>query len=259
MNKEFRESGYPRILVDHPIEALVAIVLRHLGGGYLAPDRRNIDRYPQLCIDWLEDFRHTFQDPDIYPIRTAFRANPFTKGGRELDGPREGEANYPLFAMWRKTNDWKQFTVQADSNRVTVEWAWILPPHEDVERNWPILTHFDFNLRRCIDGIKQSKEDRDLLKAAGVADICREKWVTEQGFKGPANRAIFPTLTGSFDFQYYWQRTEYTLGLDLPAFNRLYAEYFLLSRREDGTIVETRLNPRLSQMVPMTVQGDAPP
>lgn len=247
MNREFLQSGTPRILLDYPVEALAAIVLRHLGGGYLAPERRDIERYPALCLNWVADFRATFDcvDENAQPIGVVFRANPFSKNGKDLDAPEEGEVNYPLFAIWRSNNTHQPFTVQADTNRIKVMWAWVLQANKNTERIWPLLTHFDWNFRRAIDGIKRCKADRELLKAAGISDICRETWTSENGYKGPAGHLLYPTVVGSFEFQFYWQRTEFTLGLNLEPFNHAYVEYFLRSRIGDGSLTDTRLSPPL--------------
>lgn len=255
MNAAFNADGHPRVLVDYPVEALLAIIIRHIGGGYLAPERRDIERYPALCINWLEDFRATFNNDKTYPIQTVFRANPFGNNGKSLEAVQAGEANWPLFAMWRSGNEWTPFTVTDDQNRITVNFVWVMPPHRDVEVNWALLTHMDFHLRRVIDGIKRCKEDRDLLKAAGISDICREGWKSEQSYKGPAQRVIYPSLTGAITFRYYWKRTEYQMGLDLPVFNAAYAEYFLRTKRSSGDFQDTRFLPALLT----SWQPDPPP
>ncbi len=241
MNPATDKSTSPRRLLDEPVEAFAAIVLRYLGGGYVAP------RQPKIAEGWVADFQETFSNHTILPIQTVFRANPFKKGGKKFDAIPEGEASWPVFAIWRSRNAWKQFTVGSDANTVNINFAWALPGSANVERNWALLTHFDHHFRRVLKGIYRDEETKALLNAALVRDYMLpwQSYQTDQDFDGPAQRAIYPTLTGTFQFSTYWGRTEENLGLIHPAFNRAYFEYLLRHRKESGSMEDTRLNPSL--------------
>lgn len=245
----------PRKLVDIPIEAFAAIVVRHLGDGYIAP------RAPAICEGWVADFKATFNNPTTRPIETVFKADPRTGPQKFFDAVREGEASWPLFAIWRAKNQWSQHTVNVDKNRVTVKFCWVLPPHEDIERNWPLLTTFDFHLRRILKGTFRCAEDRELLKSASVGDLATpwQTYQTDQGYMGPAGKTIYPTLTGSFQFDTYWARTEENLGLTLEAFNQMYVNYTLRARKESGSMDDVRLMPPLSSAANPILPGQGNP
>lgn len=241
MNPRVESEASPRVLVDAPVEAFAAIVLRYLGGGFTAP------RQPKIAEGWVADFRATFANHTINPIETVFRANPFANGGEKFDAVPEGEASWPLFAIWRRRNQWKQHTNGVDANLVTIEFAWVMPPNRNTEQLWPLLTVFDHHFRRVLKGLYRDKETMTLLNEALVRDYVLpwQSYSTEQDFAGPAKRAIYPTLRGSFQFQTYWARTEENLGLIHPAFNRAYFEYLLRHRKESGSMEDVRLNPSL--------------
>ncbi len=245
----------PRTLIDVPIEAFAAIVVRHLGADYIAP------RAPAICEGWVADFKQTFDNPGTRPIETVFKADPMMGPQKFFDAVREGEASWPLFAIWRTGNQWSQWTNGVDKNRVTVKFCWVLPPHENTERNWPLLTVFDFHLRRILKGTFRCAEDRELLKAASVMDLATpwQTYTTEQGYKGPGGKVLYPTLSGSFQFDIYWAKSEENYGLLLPAFNRLYVNYTLRARKESGSMYDVRLMPPLSSAADPILPGQGNP
>ncbi len=243
----------PRIITDLPIEAYAAIIVRHLGDGYFEP------RFPKLADGdgWVKNFKATFDNPCTKPIETVFRANPLTGPNNVFDGVQSGEVSWPLFAIWRSRNHWKRYTNAADQNLVTLEFCWVLPPHSQTERNWPLLTEFDFHLRRVLRGIYRCTQDKELLSAALVRDFTFpwQTYETELGYKGPAGKALHPTLTGRFQFDIFWEKTQYNHGLILEAFNFAYANYFLRYRKESGSMDDARLNPPLSSLAKLLVPG----
>ena len=87
------------------LDALLSIIYRRLGEG-ISPVRA-----PALVRTWFQDFRDTIGDPNIRPILTTYKAHPFR--GKT---PFVGQASYLLFALWRDTSDWKNYTHDTDEN-----------------------------------------------------------------------------------------------------------------------------------------------
>lgn len=226
---------------DWQIVAWTAIIVRHLGGGYIAP------RYPALCQDWLENFRETFANPETRPIETVFNANPFGGSGALLDVVKEGDVSWPLFAIWRDKTSRRRHTASVDRCRTTVKWLWMLPGNSETERIWPLLNEFDEQMRRVIAEVQRCPDDRNLLRAARIGDYARtyQTYTSEAGYKGPHGQTIFPTLSGAFDYDHYWENSEAGWGLVLEAFNQAYFTYLLRGKIESGSLVDTRLTPPL--------------
>jgi hypothetical protein len=235
----------PRLVRDLAIDAYAAIIVRHLGDGYIAP------RYPELCEGWVQDFKATFDNRETKPIETVFRADPMKGPNKVFDSPKEGEVSWPLFCIWRRRTQTKRFTVAVDQKRVTVEFAWVLPPHSETERIWPLLSKFDEHLWRVLRALFRVPQDKELLNAALVRDYALpwQTYETEQGFFGPGGQNLYPTLTGRWQYDVYWERTEYNHGLIHEAFNRAYFNYFIRYRKESGSMDDARLNPPLSSGV----------
>ncbi len=210
-------------LCDVQIEAFVAIIYRRLGLG-VAPERA-----PALCGTWLEDFRDTYGDAKMRPIMTVYRANPFR--GRT---PFEGNASYPLFAIWRAKNAWKPFTNDTDENTATAMFKWILPSEADTEKVWPLLGAFDSNMRRILEHAVEEGDDFALLEKAHVSEYSVEI-KSDQAFDGPGqpSQLLYPTLTGSFTFKGAWRRTQHNLGLELEEFTEAYLSYMLWGQKGD--------------------------
>ncbi|OPZ10340.1 MAG: hypothetical protein BWZ07_02710 [Alphaproteobacteria bacterium ADurb.BinA280] len=230
----------PRIVLDYQIEALAAIILRHLGDGYIAPIQ------PKICEGWVADFQRTYDNPQTRPIQTLFRADPMK--GKNFDAVKEGEASWPLFAIWRSKNVRRPHTAGVDKNTMTVKFMWVLPPHSETERIWPLLQQFDEHLRRVLTNTFRCVDDRRLLDAALLRDFALgwQAYETEMGYMGPSQQMIYPCLAGSFQAEQFWPRTVDNLGMDLPAFHHAYFEYLLRHRLESGSIDDARLNPELA-------------
>jgi len=228
-------------IYDWQIVAWTAIIVRHLGGGYVPP------RFPALCESWLENFRVTFANPETRPIETVFNANPFGGSGALLDVVKEGDVSWPLFAIWRDRTNSKRHTASVDRRRTTVKWLWMLPGQSETERLWPLLGEFDEQMRRVIAEVQRCPEDRNLLRAARIGDYARayQTYQSEEGYRGPNGQTIFPTLTGSFEYDSYWSNSEAGWGLLLDAFNGAYFDYLLRGKTESGSLVDTRMTPPL--------------
>lgn len=237
-------NASPRLLIDHPIEAFGAIILRHLGGGYTAP------LTPKIGEGWVADFRRTFDNAETKPIETLFRADPKLGPKDHFQAVEEGEASWPLFAIWRKSNKWDQHTIGVDKNRVTVAYVWVLPPSANTERNWPLLSVFDNHMRRVLRAIYFCKEDKDLLTAALVRDFALpwQSYTSRQGYEGPGGKTLYPTLAGEFQFDTFWERTADNHGMVYPAFNAAYTTYVLRGRDGSGNLTDTRLIPELASL-----------
>lgn len=233
---------------DWQVVALTAIIVRHLGGDYVPP------RYPALCADWVASFRTTFANPETRPIETVFNANPIGGSGALLDVVKEGDVSWPLFAMWREKNTRKRHTAGIDRVRVFIKWLWMMPANSETERIWPLLNEFDENMRRVIAEVNRTPEDRNLLRAARIGDFGRadQTYSSEQGYKGPGNHTIFPTLSGQFEYDCYWANTEASWGLQLQAFNQAYMTYLVRGRKESGSMWDTRLTPPLESSATTT-------
>lgn len=230
----------PRIVLDYQVEAFAAIILRHLGDGYVAP------REPKICEGWVADFRRTFENPETKPIETLFRADPMK--GKNFDAVKEGQASWPLFAIWRSKNVRKQHTMGVDKTTMTIKFMWILPPHSETERNWPLLQQFDEHLRRVLISTSRCTEDKRLLDAAYIRDQCLN-WNTyeaEFGYFGPSQQIVYPAMSGQFQVEQFWERTVANLGMEIPAFHHAYFEYLLRHRLESGSMIDARLHPQLA-------------
>jgi len=249
MNPAAMATASPRLLLDYPIEAFAAIVLRYLGDGYIPP------KSPALCEGWVEDYKRTINDPTSRPIESILRADPGPKG--EFESVPEGHASWPLFAIWRANNAWQQHTVGVDKCRVLVRFIWALPRHSETERLWPLLGVFDFYLRRILMNLYRDPESKRLLNAALVRDYALpwQSYRTEQGGKGPGNQALYLTLSGQFEFDTYWERTIQALDITPPDFNAAYFSYLLQYRKESGSIADARLIPELASIVTPIFQG----
>lgn len=245
----------PRIVLDVPIEAFAAIVLRRLGDGYSPP------RTPDLVGGWVDDFRRTFDgcisspaetggecEGGTKPIASVFRANPMVGPGNSFQAVPHGEGSYPLFAIWRDQNQWAQFTNGTDRNRVTVGFCWALPANNETQRMWPLLTQFDFLLRRVLKNIYWDVETKALLNAALVRDYVNpwQTYRSKPGHSGAQGQAIYLTLTGEFQFDTYWERTPQNHGYTYQGFNAAYFTYLLRGRGESGSIQDSRLHPELA-------------
>lgn len=230
----------PRVVIDYQVEAFAAIITRHLGDGYIAP------REPKLCEGWVADFKRTFDNPGTRPIQTVFRADPMQ--GKNFDAVKEGESSWPLFAIWRSKNVRRPHTVGVDRTTMTFKFMWVLPPHSETERIWPLLQQFDEHLRRVLTNTQRCTDDRRLLDAALLRDFALgwQQYESEMGYMGPSQQIIYPTLSGKFEVEQFWERTDSNLGLELPAFQYAYFDYLLRHRLESGSLDDARLNPQLA-------------
>lgn len=231
-------------LLDVPVEALAQVVMRHLGLGLPCAQA------PAICRSWLTDFRDTLGDPKIKPIQTLYRAHPFR--GRT---PFEGQASYPMFAIWRSKAAWKWFTNATDEEAAAALFMWVLPSEVDTERVWPLLEHFGALVRRVFEHAPEELDDYEILSAAGVTEWAVELKM-EMGFAGPggigggsggvaSGQLLFPTLSGAFTFKSHWTRNEHNLGLEpLPIFDEVLTNYMLKGVGQDGD-VDPIINPIL--------------
>jgi len=212
-------------LLDMPVEALAQIVMRHLGLG------KPCQQAPEICRTWLDDFRDTIGLPKTYPIATLYRAHPF-KGHT----PLEGQASYPLFAIWRSKNAWKWFTNDTDECTAAAMFLWVLPSEVQTDKIWPLFSEFSALMRRVFEHAPEELDDCELIERAGISEYGVEI-KNEIAFAGPGKpgQVLFPTLTGAFTFKTHWKRSERNLGLEaLPRFHEVYINYLLKGVGSDG-------------------------
>lgn len=220
-------------LYDPAVDALISIIYRRLGEG-VSPISA-----PALCKTWLRDFRDTIQDQTMRPINTLYRAHPFR--GKTVF---EGQSSYPLFALWRDSSDWKNFTADTDENMSIFSFMWVLPPEKETERMWPLLQHFISNLRRVLENAPEDPEDATLLllNDGPHNEPNRMALISEYGveiksrfvFQGPGEQLLYPTLVGTFAVKQNWERNVHNLGLRLERFREAFINYHLKDPRNDG-------------------------
>ena len=218
---------------DPALDVLLSIIYRRLGEG-ISPVRA-----PALVRTWLQGFRDTIGDQNIRPILTTYRAHPFR--GKT---PFVGQASYPLFALWRDTSDWKNYTHDTDENMSVFSFMWVLDSQVETERIWPLFQLFTFHLRRVFEHAPEDPDDAPLLLRNDGTHNAPEKMAliseyaveikTRNVFQGPSEQALYPTLVGSFIVKQNWERSEHNLGLQLERFREALLNYHLKDPKNDG-------------------------
>ena len=206
------------VLVDVQIQALLNVIKRHLNGDQTLTMKRT----------WLTDFRDTIGNTSLLPIETSFMAD-----WAHLNAPWEGNASYPIFCLWRASDNWTEFSYDTDGNSAVALFKWVLPSDAETERITPLFQRFTFELRRCLEEAVEDVVDRPNLDAAGVSAWCTDLKV-KYGYDGPQGNIIYPTATGSFDFTQHWKRTVTNLGLDLPWLNSVEHHENIKGNGQDG-------------------------
>lgn len=227
-------------VLDTSVEALAQVLVRRIGQGIPSP------RGPKIVGTWLDDFRATMGDPKMRPIMTLFRGDP--KMGAT---PFQGEASYPVFAIWRSADACRWFSNDTDENVGTVQLLWVLPASVDTERVWPLLHKFSILLRRVLEHCLRDLDDYALLDEAGL-DSWSHEVKTTAGFAGPGpNALVYPTLSGTFTITEYWKRSEGNLGVSLTRFKEALLRYLLKGVGSDGDAI-VGINPFLQSLAEPT-------
>lgn len=235
-------------IFDPALVALMSIVYRRLGEG-IPPVSA-----PALCRTWKEDFQDTLALPDVKPIMSQYTAHPFR--GKT---PNFGKDSYPMFAMWRDTSDWINYSNDVDQNTSVFSFMWVMPPDKETERIWPLLQAFVSNMRRVFENAPEDPDDSKLIlfnasphndphKMALISEYAVE--IKSRFVYQSANNTsdtLYPTLTGAFSIKQNWERDVFNLGLDLERFREAACNYLLKDPRNDGDWTPS-INPILESL-----------